>query len=184
MEHLREPAPSVIGSGSTLVRRQGEHMPAGRWDLQGDLSTFSATDILQLLGLARSTGILTVRRAGGRDAEEVMLCLVSGKPVYGYSRDLPSPLDGLVMAGWQGEGLWDRVVRMVRQGRVDKGALAQALDRRVEEVVRRMLKWRQGEFTFLARRLAPEMLVESDVSLESLILDLVRRADEAGEEVR
>jgi hypothetical protein len=159
-------------------------MPAGRWDLQGDLSTFSATDILQLLGLARSTGILTVRKAGGREGEEAMVCLLSGRPVYAYSRDLPSPLDGLLMAGWQGEELWDRVVQIVKQGRVNKGALAQVLARRVEEVVRRMLHWNQGEFTFLARRLAPESLVESDVSLESLILDLVREADEAGEEVR
>jgi hypothetical protein len=156
-------------------------MSVGRWDLQGDLSAFSGTEILQLLGLARSTGILTVRNT---DDEEVMVCFVSGQPVYGYSQKLPSPLDGLLMAGWQGEELWGRVVDMVGQGRVDKGALSDALMRRVEEVVGRMLPWNEGEFTFLARRLAPESLVDSDVSLERLILDLVRQADEAGEEIR
>ena len=156
-------------------------MSVGRWDLQGDLSAFSGTEILQLVGLARSTGILTVRNT---DDEEVMVCFVSGQPVYGYSQDLPSPLDGLLMAGWQGEELWDRVVDMVGQGRVDKGALSEALMRRVEEVVGKMLPWNEGEFTFLARRLAPESLVDSDVSLERLILDLVRQADEAGEEIR
>lgn len=156
-------------------------MSVGRWDLQGDLGTFSATDILQLLGLARSTGILTVRYSGG---EEVMVCFVSGHPVYGYSQSLPSPLDGLLMAGWQGEELWERVVQMVKQGRVDRGALAEALRRRVKEVIGRVLPWKEGEFSFLARTLAPEKLVDSDVNLESLILDLVRQADEAGEEIR
>lgn len=156
-------------------------MSVGRWDLQGDLNAFSSTEILQLLGLARSTGILTVRRA---DGEEAMVCLVTGHPVYAYSRSAPSPLDGLVMAGWQGEELWERVVHMVRQGRVDKGALAEALRQRVREVVGRIITWNEGEFTFLARRLAPEKLVDSEVSLEGLILDLVRQADEAGEEIR
>jgi hypothetical protein len=156
-------------------------MSVGRWDLQGDLNAFSSTDILQLLSMARSTGILTVRRA---DGEEAMVCFVAGHPVYAYSRSSPSPLDGLVMAGWQGEELWERVVDMVRQGRVDKGALADALGRRVREVIGRMLSWNEGEFAFLARRLAPEKLVESEGSLEGLILDLVRKADEAGEEIR
>ena len=156
-------------------------MSVGRWDLQGDLSAFRSTDILQLLSMARSTGILTVRRA---DGEEAMVCLVAGHPVYAYSRSAPSPLDNLVMAGWQGEELWGRVVHMVRQGRVDRGALADALRCRVKEVIGRILPWVEGEFTFLARRLAPEKLVESDVRLESLILDLVRQADEAGEEIR
>lgn len=156
-------------------------MSVGRWDLQGDLGTFSGTEILQLLGLARSTGILTVRNAGG---DEIMVCFVSGRPVYGYSQNLPSPLDGLLMAGWQGEELWDRVVHMVKQGRVNKGALSDALGRRVKEVIGRMLPWKEGEFTFLARRLAPESLIDSDVSLERLLLDLVRQADEAGEEIR
>ena len=156
-------------------------MSVGRWDLQGDLSAFSATDILQLLGLARSTGILTVRGAAG---EEAMVCLVSGRPVYAYSGSVPSPLDGFLMAGWQGEELWDRVVRTVKQGKVDKKALAQALRRRVEEVVGRMLPLKEGEFSFVARRLPPESLVESDVGLEELILELVRQADEAGEEIR
>jgi hypothetical protein len=156
-------------------------MSVGRWDLQGDLGAFSGTEILQLLGLARSTGILTVRSAAGAEA---MVCFVSGHPVYGYSRDMPSPLDGLLMAGWQGEDLWDRVVEMVKQGRVDKGALSDALGRRVKEVVGRMLRWNEGEFTFLSRKLAPENLVDSGVDLERLILDLVRQADEAGEEIR
>jgi hypothetical protein len=156
-------------------------MSVGRWDLQGDLGAFSGTEVLQLLGMARSTGILTVRNPLG---EEVMVCFVSGHPVYGYSRDIPSPLDGLLMAGWQGEELWDRVVEMVKQGRVDKEALSEALRRRVKEVVGRMLPWGEGEFTFLARQLAPESLVDSGVNLERLILDLVRQADEAGEEIR
>lgn len=156
-------------------------MSVGRWDLQGDLGAFSATEVLQLLGLARSTGILTVRNPGG---EEIIVCFVSGHPVYGYSQDIPSPLDGLLMAGWQGEELWDRVVHMVKQGRVDKSALSDALRKRVKEVVGRMLPWNEGEFTFLARKLAPEKLVDSDVNLESLILDLVRQADEAGKEIR
>ncbi len=156
-------------------------MAAGRWDLQGDLGVFDMTVVLQVLGLARSTGILTVRRA---DDEEAMVCFVKGRPVYAYSRSVPSPLDGFLLAGWQGEEIWDRVVRTVRDGKVDKGALADALKRRVREVIGRVLPWSEGEFTFLARGLAPENLVDSEVNLESLILDLVRRADEAGEEVR
>ena len=156
-------------------------MSVGRWDLRGDLAAFSATEVLQLLSMARSTGILAVRNAGG---EEAVVCFVSGHPVYGYSQSIPSPLDGLLMAGWQGEELWDRVVETVKQGKVDRGALAEALGRRVKEVIGRMLPWSEGEFTFSVRTPAPEKLIDSDFNLESLILDLVRQADEAGEEIR
>ncbi len=156
-------------------------MSVGRWDLRGDLRAFSATQILQLLGLARSTGILTVRSAAG---EEAMICFLSGQPVYGYSQSAPSALDGLVMAGWQGEELWDRVVEIVRRGKVDRRALAEALSRRVKEVLGMILPWNEGEFAFSARELAPERLVDSETSLEGLLLDLVRQADEAGTEIR
>jgi hypothetical protein len=156
-------------------------MSLSRWDLQGDLATFSAADILQLLGLARSTGILRLR---GDGEEEAMVCFVAGRPVYAYCAAMPSPLDGLLMSGWQGEELWDRVVQIVRQGKVDRGALAEALFQRVRKVVGRVLPWREGEFSFLARELAPELPVDSDVNLEGLILDLTRQADEAGEEIR
>ena len=156
-------------------------MSLGRWDLQGDLATCSAADILQLLGLARSTGILKLR---GDDEEETMVCFVGGRPVYAYCAAIPSPLDRLLMSGWQGDESWDRVVQIVREGKVDRGALAEALLQRVREVVGRVLPWREGEFSFLARELAPELPVDTDVNLEGLILDLTRQADEAGEEIR
>jgi hypothetical protein len=124
---------------------------------------------------------LTLR---AENEEEAMVCIVAGRPVYAYCATIPSPLDGLLMSGWQGEESWDRVVQIVRQGKVDRGALAEALFRRVREVVGRVLRWKEGEFSFLARELAPELPVDSEVNLEGLILDLTRQADEAGEEIR
>ena len=160
--------------------RLGRHMSLNRWDLQGDLASFNAAYILQLLGLSRSTGILTLR--AGND-EEALVCIVGGRPVYAYCAAVPSALDGLLMSGWQGEELWDRVVRIVGEGKVDRGALAEALFQRGREVVGRVLRWREGEFSFLARDPAPELPVDSDVNVEGLILDLTRQADEAGEEI-
>jgi hypothetical protein len=154
-------------------------MSLNRWDLQGDLAAFGTADILQLLGLARSAGVLTLRSGD----EEAVVCFVGGRPVYAYCAAIPSPLDGLLMSGWQGEELWDTVVRIVREGKVDRGALADALFQRVREVVGRVLPWREGEFLFQARKLAQELPVDSEVNLEGLILDLTRQADEAGEEV-
>jgi hypothetical protein len=156
-------------------------MSLSRWDLRGDLAAFSTADILQLLGLARSTGVLTLRT---EDEEEAMVCLVGGRPVYAYCAAIPSPLDGLLMSGWHGEGLWDRVVQIVREGKVDRGALAEVLFQRVREVVGKVLPWREGEFFFQARGSVPELPVDSEVNLEGLILDLTRQADEAGEKSR
>jgi len=154
---------------------------AERWDLRGDLGAFSVTQVLQFLSMSRCTGTLTLRSAGG---EEAMFCFVSVKPVCAYCSSEPSPLDDMLMEGWQGGELWTRIVNTVRSGRVDTQALAEALTVRVREVLRRAIGWNEGEFAFSRRELIPETLVEPDFELEGLILDLVRQADEEGRRVR
>lgn len=161
--------------------------------LMGDLAIVPITEVMQLLGLQRQTGFLTVRN--GPNAIAVALQrggvrLVTGEQmgrefllgtILVQERLLrPEELDAILSdAARAHERLGER---MLRRGALDRDDLVRALRRQSSELVYEMLRWRTGCFELQRRDSLPPELLEHDIGLtiDELLMEGFRRVDEWG----
>jgi hypothetical protein len=158
--------------------------------LEGTLRVFSLTDIFQMLGLQRKTGVLTVE---GED-DTVTISFLGGQVVAAESetRRLENRLGNLLLrAGYVTQEQLDHVLVMqkesqqrmgfllVRERLVDPQELREALRLQISRIVYSAFRWSDGKFRF-----SQEGMVDYDadhmspVSTETILMEAAQMVDE------
>jgi hypothetical protein len=158
--------------------------------LEGTLRVFSLTDIFQMLGLQRKTGVLTVE---GED-DTVTISFLGGQVVAAESeaRRLENRLGNLLLrAGYVTQEQLDHVLVMqketqqrmgfllVRERLVDPQELREALRLQISRIVYSAFRWTDGKFRF-----TQEGMVDYDadhmapVSTETILMEAAQMVDE------
>jgi hypothetical protein len=158
--------------------------------LEGTLRVFSLTDIFQMLGLQRKTGVLTVE---GED-DTVTISFLGGQVVAAESeaRRLENRLGNLLLrAGYVTQEQLDHVLAMqketqqrmgfllVRERLVDPQELREALRLQISRIVYSAFRWSDGKFRF-----TQEGMVDYDadhmapVTTDTILMEAAQMVDE------
>jgi len=158
--------------------------------LEGTLRVFSLTDIFQMLGLQRKTGVLTVE---GED-DTVTISFLGGQVVAAESetRRLENRLGNLLLrAGYVTQEQLDHVLAMqretqqrmgfllVRERLVDPQELREGLRLQISRIVYSAFRWNDGKFRF-----SQEGMVDYDadhmapVSTDTILMEAAQMVDE------
>jgi len=158
--------------------------------LEGTLKVFSLTEIFQMLGLQRKTGVLSVE---GED-DTVTISFLGGQVVAAEStvRRLDNRLGNLLIrAGYVTQEQLDRVLAvqretrqrmgflLVREGLIDPQELRDALRVQIARIVYTAFRWPDGRFHF-----TQEGTVDYDadhmapVSIDAILMEAAQMVDE------
>jgi len=158
--------------------------------LEGTLKVFSLTEIFQMLGLQRKTGILSVEG----DDDTITISFLGGSVVAAESaaRRLDNRLGNLLLrAGYVTQEQLDRVLAiqketrqrmgflLVREGLVEPTELREALRLQISRIVYSAFRWPDGRFHF-----TQEGTVDYDadhmapVSTETVLMEAAQIVDE------
>jgi hypothetical protein len=158
--------------------------------LEGTIKDFGLADILQLIGIQRKTGVLTVEN----DDDSVTVRFIEGQVVGADTRrrNLEDLLGSvLVRTGRITEAQLRETLKLqkttlqrlgyilVKSGLVNEKDLVEALRVQVTQIVYRLFRWRSGRYHF-----APSDHVEYDrehfvpVSAETILMEGARMVDE------
>lgn len=158
--------------------------------IEGPLQEMSIQDVLQLLELARKTGILTV--TSDHPSDEVAIHFKKGLIVFSMQRHSKRRLGQLLLrAGKITERELDRALELQRQdprqrladillemGSVSEEELRRHLRFQIEETVYEVMGWTQGRFRFEEKDQLDWDRVRVQVRVESLLMEGARRIDE------
>ena len=158
--------------------------------IEGALTEFSVQDILQHLELGRKTGVLTVRSEGLND--EAFIHLDRGDIVFVTRRRAIRRFGRqLVRVGKLTQRDLDRALEfqqldpgqrlgevLLEMGVVAEEDLVHQLNFQFEESLHDIMSWSEGRFRFEERGDLEGRKVEVRVSVESLLMEHARRADE------
>lgn len=158
--------------------------------IQGALNEFSVQDVLQLLELARKTGVLTIRSE--RLNDEAVIHMDSGNIVFASRRRSGRRLGQLLLrTGRLTQRELERAVELQRDvpdqrigeillemGSVTEEALVRQLGFQVEEALYEIMRWADGQFRFEERADVFSGRIEVRVRVESLLMEGARRIDE------
>lgn len=158
--------------------------------LEGTLKVFSLTDIFQMLGLQRKTGVLKV----DGDDDTVTISFLGGSVVAAEStaRRLDNRLGNLLIrAGYVTQEQLDHVLvvqretqqrmgfLLVREGLIDPQELREALRLQIARIVYTAFRWPDGRFHF-----TQEGTVDYDadhmapVSIDTILMEAAQMVDE------
>ena len=158
--------------------------------LEGTLKVFSLTEIFQMLGLQRKTGVLSVE---GED-DTITISFLGGSVVAAESaaHRLDNRLGNLLLrAGYVTQEQLDHVLAiqretrqrmgflLVREGLVDPGELREALRLQISRIVYSAFRWPDGRFHF-----TQEGTVDYDadhmapVSTDTVLMEAAQIVDE------
>lgn len=158
--------------------------------LQGTLKDFALPDILQLIGIQRKTGVLTME--DGKDKVTVQFFQGNVVGADNSSRQIEECLGAvLVRTGRisdvqlqealaiQRQTLQRLGYILVRSGYLTEGELREALRIQINQIVYRLFRWREGRYHFLAMdHLEYDRNLTIPVSAESLLMEAARMVDE------
>lgn len=158
--------------------------------LEGTLSTFSATDVFQMLGLQKKTGVLTVESP----KDTITVSFLGGRIVAADSmaRSLEDRVGNLLVEGGRvaperietaveaqketGERL---VVLLLRQRLVSPEELGEALRLQISRIILAALPWTEGRFRFNQEGVIDhDAAVLSPISTEELLKQAMQRREE------
>ncbi len=159
--------------------------------LKGKLRDFRLTQLLNLIHLARKSGALSIQSAEG----QAVLYFSEGKLTYAALAESPTTLaDLMVQAGrltpvqaaaLQASG---RVrddkqlgLLLINAGQASKGEIVQALRKNTLDIVQHVLGWDDGAFVFDQTLAPPADRIAIPISLEGLILEGGRQANEVAD---
>ncbi len=158
--------------------------------LEGTLKVFSLTDIFQMLGLQRKTGVLNVE---GED-DSITISFLAGQVVAAEStvKRLDNRLGNLLIrAEYVTQEQLDRVLSvqretkqrmgalLVKEGLIDPQELREALRLQIARIVYSAFRWPDGRFRF-----SQEGVVDYDaehmapVSIDSILMEAAQMVDE------
>lgn len=156
--------------------------------IEGPLRELGIHDVLQMLDLARKTGILTVRSLRMKD--DAVVHVLDGEVVFASRRRSMRLLgQQLLREGKLTEAELERALELQRQdprqrlgailvemGCVNASELDRQLRLQIEETVFDLLSWDEGYFRFDEAEETPESPVR--VRVDSLLMEAARRLDE------
>ena len=158
--------------------------------IEGPLQEMSIQDVLQLLELARKTGILTV--TSDHPSDEVLIHFQKGLIVFSMHRHSRRRLGQLLLrAGKITERELDRALELQRQnpkqrladillemGSVPEEEVRRHLRFQIEETLYEVMGWTEGRFRFEEKEHLEWDRVRVQVRVESLLMEGARRIDE------
>jgi hypothetical protein len=156
-------------------------------ELEGSLAVFEPVIVFQVLNMARVTGELSLDAGhnsahvffedgdvvfAGIDHRSVKLgeYLVSTKVIT------QKQLDSVLIRDRRGKRLGGL---LVENGILEEDDLRIALEEQVKEVIYEVVKWARGWFRFKQGKDSPSTEVVINIPLQSLMLEGVKRMDEA-----
>jgi cytochrome c-type biogenesis protein CcmH/NrfG len=158
--------------------------------IEGPLKELSIQDVLQLLELARKTGVLTVR--SDLHGDEAIVHFDRGTIVFAVRRRSPRRLGQLLlMAGKLTQRELDAALEIQRQdpsrrlaevllemGSVTEQELEAQLRFQMEETIYELMAWDEGYFRFEERTDVSTQTIVARVRVDSLLMEGARRIDE------
>ena len=179
------------------VRALGPATPAG---LNGELQVVPLAEVLQLLDVQEQSGTLNVTRVIDGVVNGVAVYLRRGRIEQAISTGLPEEFrfgrylidaefisqddfeiclanrardNSAAAAGLMGADL-------IRHGQVSDRDVKTALARQSSELIYEVLRWRAGEFRFVASATAPDHVIDAGLQLdiEAVLMEGYRRVDE------
>jgi len=158
--------------------------------IEGPLRELSIQDVLQLLELARKTGVLTIR--SDRMNDEAIVHFSRGEIVFAVRRRSTRRLGQLLIrAGQLTQRELDRALEMQRgdptrrlaeilleMGSISEVELERQLRFQMEESIYELSAWDEGYFRFEERKEIAEERLLAKVRVESLLMEGARRIDE------
>ena len=183
------PAPALADSA---LLPQGARAAFSGLDsmFSGRLSVFSLADLVEFLRTAGRSGLLVCSSRGGMGAFRFRKGKITGAaapstPSLGelLVRNGKLSPEALASAGPAREGtLVDAGLadRLVQHGAVDVAAVREAGRQQIEQVLRELIDWSDGEFAFTREEEAPPSGDASiEVDAQHLLLELFRERDES-----
>jgi tetratricopeptide (TPR) repeat protein len=158
--------------------------------IEGPLEELSIQDVLQLLELARKTGVLTVRSE--RLNDEAIVHFSKGEIVFAVRRRSTRRLGALLIrAGRLTQRELDRALELQRSdptrrlaeillemGSISEEELELQLRFQMEESIYELMAWDEGYFRFEERTEIAQQRLLARVRVESLLMEGARRIDE------
>jgi tetratricopeptide (TPR) repeat protein len=158
--------------------------------IEGPLRELSIQDVLQLLELARKTGVLTVR--SDRLNDEAIVHFSKGDIVFAVRRRSTRRLGQLLLrAGKLTQRELDRALELQRtdptrrlaeilleMGSISEEELKQQLRFQMEESIYELMAWNEGYFRFEERTEISQRTLLARIRVESLLMEGARRIDE------
>jgi tetratricopeptide (TPR) repeat protein len=156
--------------------------------IEGPLRELGIQDVLQMLDLARKTGVLTVRSQ--RMMDEAVVHLVDGELVFASRRRSMRLLgQQLLRDGKLTDAELEQALELQRgdprrplgailieMGSMDRSELHRQLRFQIEETIYDLLSWDEGYFRFEESDETPDSAVR--VQVDSLLMEGARRIDE------
>jgi len=159
-------------------------------DLGGDLSIIEPSVAFQIMSFAGLTGELKLVAVDNvasfyfREGELIYATIDTRKKKLGRF---------LIEKGWITEEQLTKVLReyrskegydrignaLIARGYLDYNSLAAAIQEQMKEVVYEVLSWKKGQFIFFQNVLPQDEDILLDVKLDHLILEGLKRLDEA-----
>ena len=156
--------------------------------LRGNLRDFSATQVLNLINLARKTGLLTVQTS----TDTARLYFKDGKLVHAHTAREDGHLTSILLKGdklttdrasaiaGRPEVRSDRQLGMLlmNAGYVTEEDIVQSVKQYMLDIVAMLFEWHEGQFEFMPDKLALEDRLTMPINLENVIIEGSRRLHE------
>jgi hypothetical protein len=155
--------------------------------LKGNLQAFSLTNVLQLLGSEKKTGILRI----SNNKEEYQVCFLDGFIVYATESQKGTRLgrllieDGIISNGQLQEclAIAQKVKKalgkvFVEQGYISKRILEKYIYKQVIEIISKIFLWEKGDFEYNDAKLNLNWLVVTKLNTMKIIMDALKHKDE------
>jgi len=157
--------------------------------LRGNLRDFSATQVLNLINLARKTGLLTVETS----TDTARLYFKDGKLVHAHTAREDGHLTSILLKGdklttdrasaiaGRPEVRSDRQLGMLlmNAGYVTEEDIVQSARKYMLDIVATLFEWREGQYEFMPENLPSEDRLTVAISLENVIMERSRRLHES-----
>jgi len=160
--------------------------------LVGSLEDLGLGDILQTISMARKSGLLVLRTAGG----EGRIIIRDGMVCAAFAKGEPDDLRGLLVGGgFVSDEDFERVTELARssgcsldeavaeQVSLTSERLASLRREHIERTIMRMFTWNAGEFSFDVREEVDardaELLLPQGLNTQYLAMEATRLSDES-----
>jgi hypothetical protein len=156
--------------------------------LKGNLKDFSTTQLLNLISLAKKSGMLRVERSD----QVASLSFRDGKLVFASLGDGDGSLASVLakankLTKEQAKAINERAkmtsdkelgLLLINAGYVTQADIVRSIKQHVLDVVYKLFTWSEGAFQFEADKMPPDNRIAVPIDLENLIIEGARRIKE------
>jgi len=158
-------------------------------DLKGKLSIFDPATVFQMLNLTRLSGELRFKT----ERNSARIYFEDGNIIFAEIADNPVKIgQRLIDKGLIDEEQLERALRkkpkrkrigkvLVADGAIEQETLQSVVVTQIKEVVYEVIRWRDGWFTFTSGKRPKTKDIFLDVPTDHLMLEGLKRMDEAGD---